>query len=218
MNPRLTLTAAVAVILASVSIYPLIDGGTWFWAGIGAVITAAVAGTLTRLPALQAAAAATVIALIVASPLLTSPAWGWKALGAVFVAAAAASRPRIRILQVLGGLITYAGALLVYLNLAFAARLSVAGVVPTTTSLRYLWSLAGQGLAERLDAPPVPGILGITLVTAAGIGLLAAATDRLAVRLRSPAIAGLPAGRGRRHGGVLPRHDRLPGAAGGRRP
>lgn len=192
MNPRLTITAAVAVVLASVSVYPLIQGGTWFWAGIGAVITAAAAGTVTRLPAPQAAVVATVLALIVASPLLASPGWAWKVLGVVIVAAAAASRARVRILQAAGGLITYVAALLIYLNLAFAARLSVAGIVPTTTSLRYLWTLAGQGLAERAYAPPVPSTLGITLLTAGGIGLMAAATDLLAVRLRSPAIAGLP--------------------------
>jgi len=192
MNPRLTITAAAAVILASVSVYPLIQGGTWFWAGVGAVITAAAAGTVTRLPAVQAAVAATVLALIVASPLLANPGWAWKGLGAVIVAAAAASRLRVRILQVLGGLITYVAALLIYLNLTFAARQSVAGVVPTTTSLRYLWTLAGQGLAERVYAPPVPSTVGITLLTAGGIGLMAAATDLLAVRLRSPAIAGLP--------------------------
>jgi transglutaminase-like putative cysteine protease len=192
MNPRLTITAAAAVVLASVSLYPLIQGGTWFWAGVGAVITAAAAGTVTRLPAVQAAAAATVLALIVASPLLANPGWAWKGLGAVIVAAAAASRLRVRILQALGGLITYVAALLIYLNLTFAARQAVAGIVPTTTSLRYLWTLAGQGLAERVYSPPVPSTVGITLLTAGGIGLMAAATDLLAVRLRSPAIAGLP--------------------------
>ncbi len=192
MNPRLTLTAAAAVILASVSVYPLIQGGAWFWAGVGAVITAAAAGTLTRLPTLQAAVAATVLALIAASPLLANPAWSWKVLGAVIVAAAAASRARIRVLQVLGGLITYVAALLIYLNVAFAAGHSFAGIVPTTTSVRHLWSLASQGLAERAYAPPVPGNLGITLLAAGGIGLIAAATDLIAVRLRSPAIAGLP--------------------------
>ena len=38
MNPRLTLTAAGAVILASVSVYPVIQGSGWFWAGAGAVL------------------------------------------------------------------------------------------------------------------------------------------------------------------------------------
>ena len=192
MNPRLTLTAAAAVILASVSIYPLIQGGAWFWAGVGAVITAAAAGTVTRLPAVQAAVGATALALIAASPLLFNPAWPWKLSGVAVVAAAAASRPRIRVLQVLGGLITYVAALLIYLNVAFAARMSVAAIVPTTNSLRHLWSLADQGLAARAFAPPATGSLGITLLTAGGIGLMGAATDLLAVRLRSPAIAGLP--------------------------
>jgi transglutaminase-like putative cysteine protease len=192
MNPRLTLTAAAAVILASVSVYPLIQGGAWFWAGVGAVIAAAAAGTLTRLPSLQAAVAATVLGLIAACPLLTSPAWALKAAGAIIVIAAATSRLRARILEALGILITYLAALLIYLNVAFAARLSVAGLVPTANSVRYLWTLASQGLAERAYAPPVPGNIGITMLTAGGIGLMAAATDLLAVRLRSPAIAGLP--------------------------
>ena len=51
MNHRLTLTAAAAVVLASISLYPLIQGIGWFWAGFGAVIVAATAGTATRLPA-----------------------------------------------------------------------------------------------------------------------------------------------------------------------
>jgi transglutaminase-like putative cysteine protease len=192
MNPRLTVTAAAAVILASVSVYPLIDGGAWFWAGVGAVITAAAAGTVSRLSPLHAAAGATVLALVAASPLFADHVWPLRALGAVIVIVAAASSQRVRLLQVLGCLITYVAALLIYLNVAFAARFSVAGVVPTTTSVRYLWTLAGQGMAERAYAPPVPGNLGVTLLAAGGIGLMAAATDLLAVRLRSPAIAGLP--------------------------
>jgi transglutaminase-like putative cysteine protease len=192
MNLRLTLTAAAAVILASVSVYPLIDGGAWFWAGVGAVITAAAAGTVSRLSPLHAAAGATVLALVAASPLFADHIWPLRALGAVIVIVAAASSQRVRLLQVLGCLITYVAALLIYLNVAFAARFSVAGVVPTTTSVRYLWTLAGQGMAERAYAPPVPGTLGVTLLAAGGIGLMAAATDLLAVRLRSPAIAGLP--------------------------
>ena len=50
----------------------------------------------------------------------------------------------------------------------------------------------GQGLAARGGAPPVASSPGVTLVTAAGIGLMAVATDVVAVRLRSPAFAGLP--------------------------
>jgi len=46
---RRTIAAAVAVILASVSLYPIFIGTQWFWAGVGAVLAVAIAGTLTRL-------------------------------------------------------------------------------------------------------------------------------------------------------------------------
>src|SRR5580658_3946408 len=99
MNARLTLTSAVAVILASVSLYPLIQTASWFWAGVGAVIAAAIAGTLTRLPTMRAAVATSVLALIAVTPMLASPSWGLKILGVVIVAITAASRPRFRVLQ-----------------------------------------------------------------------------------------------------------------------
>ena len=192
MNHRLTVTAAVAVILASVSIYPLIQGLGWFWIGVGAVIVAAAAGTITRLPTLHATVAAAVLALIVCAPLLTSPSWFGRAAGVALVAVTAASRPRIRGTRAFAWLVTYLAALLIYLNGVFAAGRSVAGIIPTASSLHHLWTLAAQGLGERAYAPPVPGTHGIDLVAAAGIGLMAAATDVLAVRMRSPAIAGLP--------------------------
>jgi transglutaminase-like putative cysteine protease len=192
MNARLTLTSAVAVILASVSLYPLIQTASWFWAGVGAVIVAAIAGTLTRLPTLQAAVATSVVALIAVTPLLASPSWAVKVLGVIIVAITAASRPRLRVLQVLAYPITYLAALLVYLNFVFAERLSLAGILPTPSSLSYLSSLVTAGMNERYFEPPVPGNPGIVLVAAGGIGLMAAATDLIAVRLRSPAIAGLP--------------------------
>jgi transglutaminase-like putative cysteine protease len=192
MSARLTLTSAVAVILASVSLYPLIQTASWFWAGVGAVIAAAIAGSITRLPTLRAAAATSVIALIAVTPLLASPSWALKALGVLIVAITAASRPRFRVLQVLAYPIAYLAALLIYLNAVFAARLSMGGILPTPASLSYLSSLVSQGMAERYFEPPVPGNPGIVLVAAAGIGLMGAATDLIAVRLRSPAIAGLP--------------------------
>jgi transglutaminase-like putative cysteine protease len=192
MNARLTLTSAVAVILASVSLYPLIQTASWFWAGVGAVIAAAIAGTLTRLPTLRAAVATSVLALIAVTPLLASPSFALKAVGVIIVAITAASRPRFRVLQVLAYPITYLAALLVYLNFVFASRLSLGGILPTPASLSYLSSLVTAGMNERYFEPPVPGNPGIVLVAAAGIGLMAAATDLIAVRLRSPAIAGLP--------------------------
>jgi transglutaminase-like putative cysteine protease len=46
---RRTLAAAAATTLASVSLYPVFYGFAWFWAGFGATLAIALAGTLTRL-------------------------------------------------------------------------------------------------------------------------------------------------------------------------
>ena len=144
MNHRLTLTAAVAVILASISVYPLIQGAAWFWAGVGAVLVAAAAGTATRLPAGQATVAGGVLALVASWPLLAAPAWSLKAVGLVIIALAAAGLTRLRILPALACLIAYLSALLIFLNAQFAGGRSIAGFVPTARSVSYLWSLAGQ--------------------------------------------------------------------------
>jgi transglutaminase-like putative cysteine protease len=192
MNHRLTLTAAAAVVLASISIYPLIQGWGWFWAGAGAAVIVAAAGTLTRLAAAPATVAAGVLAIVACYPLLASPAWYGKAAAVLIVAAAVAGLTGRRVLAALACLITYLAALLIYLNAVFAAGRSLAGVVPTSASVHYLRVLASQGTAERAYVPPVPGIHGIVLLVAGGVGLMAVATDLLAVRLRSPAIAGLP--------------------------
>ena len=52
---RRTALAAFAVILASVSLYPIYIGVLWFWAGCGAVIVVALAGTASRLRRLPVA-------------------------------------------------------------------------------------------------------------------------------------------------------------------
>jgi transglutaminase-like putative cysteine protease len=46
---RRTAAAGVAVILASVSLYPVFSGLLWFWAGCASVVVVALAGTATRL-------------------------------------------------------------------------------------------------------------------------------------------------------------------------
>jgi transglutaminase-like putative cysteine protease len=192
MNIRLTLASAAAVILAAVSLYPLIQGSTWFWAGAGAVIVAAAAGIISRLPVKRAAVTGSVLALIAVIPMFLTPSWLLWVIGVVIVAIPAAGQLRQRLLQALGCLITYLAMLLIYLNLVFAAGLSIAAVIPTRASVTHLWSIAGDGLNARSLAPPVPGTPGLVLLAVAGIGLIAVATDLLAVRLRSPAMAGLP--------------------------
>ncbi len=53
---RRTLAAAAAVILASLSLYPVFIGTGWFFAGIGSAIVVGLAGTLARLRRLPLAA------------------------------------------------------------------------------------------------------------------------------------------------------------------
>jgi transglutaminase-like putative cysteine protease len=54
MNVRLTVAAATATVLASIALYPLLAGGAWFWAGLGAVIVVAAIGAVTRRRAIPA--------------------------------------------------------------------------------------------------------------------------------------------------------------------
>jgi hypothetical protein len=147
MNTRLTVAAAVATMLASIALYPLLADGSWFWGGVGAIIVVAAVGAATRR----------------------------RAIPAIFCLLAAL------------------GAELLYLNAVFASRQSWAGLVPTAASMDRLQVLLHQAMAETHKyAPPVPARPGITLLTVAGIGLVAVLTDLLAVRLHRPAMAGLP--------------------------
>ena len=147
MNLRLTIAAAVATLLTSLALYPLLSGWLWFWLGAGGIVLIAAIGAVTRLRMLPAVAC--------------------------FLAAIA------------GGL--------VYLNALYAGRWSWARVIPTGASVHHLEWLVRQASNETSRyAPPVPPAHGIMLMTTAGICLVAAITDLLAVRLRRPALAGLP--------------------------
>jgi TgpA N-terminal domain/Transglutaminase-like superfamily/Domain of unknown function (DUF4129) len=147
MNHRLTVTAAVATVLASVALYSLISRTGWFWAGLGAVIVTAAVGTLTRLRTL---------------PVI------------------------VCYLAVLAGLF-------LYVNLLFAGPQSFLGLIPTPASAHHLFVLAQRANSQMANyAPPVPATHGILVLSTAGIGIVAATTDLIAVRLRRPAIAGLP--------------------------
>jgi transglutaminase-like putative cysteine protease len=48
-NRRMTLTVAFACALSSIALYPLFIGSAWFYAGLGAIITVAASGALSRL-------------------------------------------------------------------------------------------------------------------------------------------------------------------------
>jgi transglutaminase-like putative cysteine protease len=192
MNHRLTIAAALAVLLASVSLFSLINGAAWYVQASGAVLIVALAGTLTRITPLHAAIGATVLAVIACVPMLAAASPYLKATGAALIVACAASASGLRPLRVVAGLVSYLAALLIYLNLLHAAGQSFLGVIPTPHSLHHLAVLVSNGAAENQLSPPVPGRPGVILLAAASIGLVAIVVDFLAVRLHRPAIAGLP--------------------------
>jgi transglutaminase-like putative cysteine protease len=147
VNHRLTVTAAAAAVLASVSLFTLISRAGWFWAGMGAVIVVAAVGTLTRLRPL---------------PVIVC-----------FLAALAG--------------------LFLYLNVLFAGPQSFHWLIPTRASVDHLLLMVRLANSETARySPPVPATNEIAMLAAAGIGIIAAVTDLLAVRLRRPALAGLP--------------------------
>jgi transglutaminase-like putative cysteine protease len=140
-----------------------------------------------------AAAAGTALASTALYPLYDSWQWFWAGLGAIVVVAAVGTLTRRRRLPFAVCLAAGLAGLLLYLNVLFAAGHSWLLVVPNRSSLGYLWQLATQGMtdADRFS-PPVPPTPGLVLLGTAGIALAALATDTLAVRLRSSALAGLP--------------------------
>jgi transglutaminase-like putative cysteine protease len=192
MNHRLTLAAAVAVILASVSLFSLINGAAWYVQASGAVVIIALAGTLTRASPALAAVGASVLALMASVPFLAASSPYLKATGAGIFLACAASASGVRPLRAVAGLVTYLSALLIYLNVLHAAAQSFLYVIPTPDSVHHLAKIAGDGSSAGRFAPPVPGGEGVILLAAGSIGLVAIAVDFLAVRMHRPAIAGLP--------------------------
>lgn len=192
MNHRLTIAAAIAVILASASEYVLIMGGGWLAASIGAVIVVAGAGTLTRLAPNYAAIGATALAAIACVPLLVDGSPLLKVAGLAVIACCAASASRLRAAKPVADGVTYLAALLLYLNLTLSGSRSWGLLIPTAKSLRHLMTLANEGGLLAKNSPPVNGTMGVILLAAASIGLAAIVVDIIAVRLNKPAIAGLP--------------------------
>jgi transglutaminase-like putative cysteine protease len=137
------------------------------------------------------------VAALLASMALYPLLWGWHwfayGAGAVIAAAAVGAATRVRTLPVLACAAAAVAGQFLYLNLVFAGGQSWGGLVPTNASVHRLGHLVAQARTEMSHyAPPVPDARGILLMSTAGIGLVAVMADLLAVRLRRPAIAGLP--------------------------
>jgi hypothetical protein len=140
-----------------------------------------------------AAGLATVLASVALYPLVAGGIWFWGGIGAVIVVAAIGAVTRRRAVPAAVCLLAALAGEFLYLNALFAHRQSWAGVVPTRASVHHLGLLVMQATTETSNStPPVQPRPGIVLAVVAGIGLVAALTDLLAVRLHRPAIAGLP--------------------------
>jgi transglutaminase-like putative cysteine protease len=139
------------------------------------------------------AAAATTAASIAMYPLITRTGWFWAGIGASIVVAVVGTLTRLRALPVVVCLLAVLAGLFLYVNFLFAGPESLFRLIPTPASVHHLLWLVGRANSQMARyAPPVPASHGITLLATAGIGIVAAATDLIAVRLRRPAIAGLP--------------------------
>jgi transglutaminase-like putative cysteine protease len=189
---RIAITAAVAVVIASLSMSSVIATGAWIATGAGAIAVVAAAGGLTRLPRLPAAVAATFLVLIALVPMLTRPGWPDRSAALVILVITALSATGARLFRGFAVLASYLAALLLYLNVTFAHASSLGHLIPSDNSIQALDRLWHAAFAEFQFEPPVPDHPGVSLVTAAGIGAVAIAVDILAVRLRRPAVAGLP--------------------------
>jgi transglutaminase-like putative cysteine protease len=191
MNLRLTALSAFAVLLASLSLSALIAGDGWLVAEIGALIVVGAAGMLTRSTSLASAVTTTFLVLIGVIPLLSGPSWAGRigGIAIVVVTAASAAGSRFRAISVIA---CYLASLLIYLNLVFAHGYSYGAIIPSNQSAAELGRLCQQAFAEFKYQPPVPISTGLSLVVAGGVGLVAIIVDLLAVRLRQPAVAGLP--------------------------
>ncbi len=192
MNLRLTGAAAAAVIAASFVNFTLIRGAVWFAAVAAAALIVALAGMLTRSGPVPSAVGASLLALAATAQLLTSGSLYLAAAAIAIIGCCAASATGFGPLRLIAAAVSYLAALLLYLTVTLTSRLAVALVVPTTGSLRHLRDLVSGGLAQARFSPPVYATPGVILLAAGGIGLAAIVVDALAVRLRRPAVAGLP--------------------------
>jgi transglutaminase-like putative cysteine protease len=146
---------------------------------------------LTITAAIATAAASTTLML-----LISGGKWFFGGLGAIIVVALVGTATRHRARRALPAVVCLLCALValaLYLNLVYAASYSYIHLIPSPRSLSELWHSAVTALrATKSQTPPVRATVGIELAAGAGIGLVAAVTDLIAVRLRRCALAGLP--------------------------
>ncbi len=192
MNHRLTAAAALATVTASFSLFAVLHGAAWLAEGIAAVVVIALAGTLTRAATVPAAIGATLAVAIASIPLMVGLGWTGVIGALVLIAVTALSATGNRSARGFAMLVTYCSFLLIYLNAVFAGAQSYARLIPSPASMSALWKLPSQASPQFQGSPPILATKPVDLVAVAGIGAIAIIVDYMAVRIRRPALAGLP--------------------------
>ena len=149
MNPRLRVTifAALATILGSLSLLPVFDSMGWLPRVVLMVL--AIAATSAALQRIRVVTAVIPLAMI----------------------------------AVWAGLITA----------LYAHSVAPLGFIPGPAALRLLHTTMSSGFTDTVQlAAPVMVTRGLSLLTTAGVGLVAVVVETLASGIRRPAVAGLP--------------------------
>lgn len=127
-------------------------------------------------------------------PVLAGSAWWWVLLvvaGVVFASAAGIRRARAPVALV--PFLT-AGVLLILLTLLFGGGTGLLWLIPTGETLSSFGDQARAGiLSIQTQDTPATVEDGILFLLAVGVGILAILMDTLAIGLRWPALAGIPA-------------------------
>ncbi len=140
-----------------------------------------------------AAAGASLLAAAPLAGVFRTYTWFVYALGVVVAVLVAALVTRAVRTPLWGQFATMMLAWLLLLSWLFGAGTTIAGVVPTpTTIVRFTELLTSAGVDARELAAPVPDTNGLLFTVAASVGLVAILVDMVAVGMRQPALAGLP--------------------------
>jgi hypothetical protein len=189
---RVTFGAAVATMAAALSLVVLLQGLAWLAAGIGAIAVVALAGGISRGSNVRASLVAAGLLLIASVPMLAGRGWPGRITALVLVTIAVLGVTGKRPARAFAVLATYYSCLLIYLNVVFAGAESYIRIIPSPSSVALLSGLPSKATAQFKFAPPVPPSRPVEFFAAAGIGIVAIIVDIIAVRLRRPALAGLP--------------------------
>src|SRR5262245_12386337 len=146
-----------------------------------------------RHPLALVAAGSVVLASVPLSSLMASLTWLLYSVLAIGLVVGAAMATRAARGPVWAQVLAMAGALLLFLTLAFPSGHEFLRLLPTGSTFQHfndLLVLAGQQI--RTQSVPAPDTDALLLLTALGVGLVAIVVDVVAVGLHRPALAGLP--------------------------